>query len=80
MIIDVGDVITVLFTDGDICECDNVINKLHPLGIERSLAVGEKIIEALEKMEKQNDTIEEQKAKLNEQKAKINARLHKLLK
>ena len=73
MILKVSNKITVLFTDGDICQYDAGSNKLRLLRPGESLAVGEKILKVLKRMEEQNN-------KINEQKAKINASLGKLLK
>jgi len=66
MIIDIGDkLITVLFTDGDICSYGRSANKLSLLRARDSLAVGDKILQVLEKIENQNIKLEEQKAKIN---------------
>jgi len=65
MIIKMGKEITVLFTDGDVCSYSLSDNKLSHLNARRSFIVTEKIIEVLERMEKQNTKLEEQKAKIN---------------
>ena len=57
--------ITVLFTDGDVEKYNQNSNKLKLLNVKESLAVGEKILEVLGKLEQQNTKIEEQKAKIN---------------
>lgn len=73
MIISIKDQITVLFTDGDVCNYSRSSNKLRLLNARESLIVGDKILQVLEKIEHQNTKIEEQKSK-------INASLSKLLK
>ena len=73
MIINVSNqLITVLFTDGDIHNYSHWNNKLIRLtNVHESLAVGEKIIKILTKVENQNTKIEEQKSKINASLSKL---------
>jgi len=67
IIIDMSDqLISVLFTDGDVRNFKRSENKLRLLDIKESLAVGEKILKILTKIDNQNIKIEEQKLKIND--------------
>ena len=78
MIINLGELITVLFTDGDVYKYEHTRNSITPLNVEKSLSVTEKILKVLEHKEEQNTKLEQQKAHLEQQKAKVNEKLSQL--